>query len=109
MTGQTTVAPALTARAKAASGSATTITIRTVAPPRNSAPSDSGLKFLCSGERVPTARFSPHGVQTRPPPRIQIPPPPAGDHRFIRGLDAEQFASSKPGLPGGAVFAAWGG
>jgi hypothetical protein len=79
MTGQTTVAPALTARAKAASGSATTTTIRTVAPPRNSAPSDSGLKFLCSGERGPqAARFSPDGVQTHPRPKIQIPPPTAG-------------------------------
>ena|SRR5437870_559651 len=79
MMGQTTEAPALTARAKAASGSPTTITIRTVVPPRNSAPSDSGIKFLCSGERGPhTARFSPDGVQTHPRPKIPIPPRIAG-------------------------------
>src|SRR5437667_1775575 len=111
MTGQTTVAPALTARAKAASGSATTTTIRTVAPPRNSAPSDSGLKFLCSGERGShTARFSPDGVQTHPRPRIQIPPPIAGQpllHCRSRCGTIRQLQT--PGPPGGAVFAAWGG
>jgi hypothetical protein len=44
-TGQTTVAPAATARAKAASGSSTVITIRADPPPR-----DSGLKLKCSGD-----------------------------------------------------------
>src|ERR1019366_964017 len=44
-TGQTTVAPAATARWKAASGSSTIITIRTEPPPR-----DSGLKLKCSGD-----------------------------------------------------------
>src|ERR1022692_3494840 len=42
-TGQTTVAPAATARSKAASGSSTVITIRTEPPPR-----DSGLKNSAS-------------------------------------------------------------
>src|SRR5438874_6875584 len=49
LTGQTTVAPAATARAKAASGSSTIITIRTEPPPR-----DSGLKFRFSGDSSAT-------------------------------------------------------
>src|SRR6266478_6299438 len=49
LTGQTTVAPAATARLTAASGSSTVTTIRTVPPPR-----DSGLKFLCSGDSSAT-------------------------------------------------------
>src|ERR1019366_6452368 len=48
-TGQTTVAPAATARSKAASGSSTVITIRTEPPPR-----DSGLKLKCSGDSSAT-------------------------------------------------------
>src|SRR5262249_10678454 len=44
LTACTTLPPAVTARWKAASGSSTIITMRTVPPPR-----DSGLKFKCSG------------------------------------------------------------
>src|SRR5206468_2420831 len=47
--GRTTVAPAATARSKAASGLSTTITMRTVPPP-----SDSGAKLKCSGDSSDT-------------------------------------------------------
>src|SRR5262249_11314641 len=53
-TGVTTLPPAATARAKAASGSSTIITIRTVPPP-----TDSGLKFWCSGDSSASQNSAP--------------------------------------------------